>query len=293
MVKEMEYEGMVYRPPSEAYSVIIQATIGCSHNKCTFCTMYKGDKFRIKKTDEIKKDIDDLRSYYLHIRRVFLADGDALIIKTKELKEIIQYINEIIPECERIGIYASPTSVKLKTLEELKELKSIGLDIAYMGLESGNDEVLNKVNKGNTSEEIVEAGKKLRLAGISLSVTVISGLGGKDLWRQHAIDSAKAINEMNPEYLGLLTLMVNPGTSLYDQVQSGQFSILTPIEVAEETLLLIEELDVDNCVFRSNHASNYVSLSGTLNQDREKLIKQLKSALRGEVHFKDDEMRRF
>ena len=293
MVKEMEYEGMVYRPPSEAYSVIIQATIGCSHNKCTFCTMYKGDKFRIKKPDEIKKDIDDLRSYYPHIRRVFLADGDALIIKTKELKEIIQYINEIIPECERIGIYASPTSVKLKTLEELKELKSIGLDIAYMGLESGNDEVLNKVNKGNTSEEIVEAGKKLRLAGISLSVTVISGLGGKDLWRQHAIDSAKAINEMNPEYLGLLTLMVNPGTSLYDQVQSGQFSILTPIEVAEETLLLIEELDVDNCVFRSNHASNYVSLSGTLNQDREKLIKQLKSALRGEVHFKDDEMRRF
>ena len=287
----MKYEGKVFRPPSEARSVIIQATIGCSHNKCTFCSMYKADNFRIKKTEEIIEDINMARVNYENINRVFLADGDALMIKTEELIFILNHIKSTIPECERIGIYASPKSIMTKNVEDLKQLKASGLSIAYLGLESGSDRILEEINKGATSEEIINEANKLKDADILLSVTLISGLGGIDKWKQHATESANAINEIQPDYLGLLTLMIEPGTEMYDKVGRGDFQLLTPKEIAEETLLMLEHLQVDNCVFRSNHASNYISLKGTLNKDKNMMIDQLKRAIDGELEFKDEFLR--
>ena len=287
----MRYEGSIYRPPSEAWSLIIQATIGCSHNKCSFCSMYKDKKFRIRKTEEILDDIKEARMYYKSIKRVFLADGDALMIKTTELLRILQFIKEWIPECERVGIYASPKSIMLKTSEELKLLREAGLGIAYLGLESGSDEILRRINKGADSEEIVKAGLRIKDSGILLSVTLISGLGGAKLWKEHALESANAISRMKPDYLGLLTLMVEPGTKLYDEVSKGEFELLTPQQVALETIELLKNIDAEGCVFRSNHASNYLSLKGTLNKDREMLIKQLNEAIEGQVDFRDEFLR--
>lgn len=289
----MRYEGRLYRPPSEARSVIIQATIGCSHNKCTFCSMYKEEGFRIRKTEEIMEDIDMARNRYPYISRVFLADGDALMIKTPELVKILKYIKTSIPECERIGIYASPKSTMTKSLEELKELKDAGLSIAYLGLESGSDEILLKVNKGVTSEEVIRGGNKIKEAGILLSVTVISGLGGKEKWKEHAVESARAINKMNPDYLGLLTLLIEPNTQFYEGINAGKFQVLNPKEIALETLELLTHLDAEGCILRSNHASNYIALRGTLNVDRDRMIKELEQALSGELEFKDEFLRRF
>lgn len=287
----MRYEGKIFRPPSEAHSLIIQATIGCSHNKCTFCSMYKEDQFRIKKTEEIIEDINSARLQYRNINRVFLADGDALMIKTGELVKILHYIKNIIPECERIGIYASPKSIMTKSVEELKTLKAAGLSITYLGLESGSDEILEDINKGATVGEIIREANKLKDANILLSVTLISGLGGKEKWKLHATESSKAINQINPDYLGLLTLMIEPGTMLFDDVNNGVFQLLSPEDVALETLVLLENLDVEGCIFRSNHASNYISLKGTLNHDKERMIKELKQAIDGEVGFKDEYLR--
>lgn len=287
----LRYEGKVFRPPSEARSLIIQATIGCSHNKCTFCSMYKEDQFRIRKTEEIIQDIDAARMRFRNINRVFLADGDALMIKTKELVKILDYIKALFPECERIGIYASPKSIMTKSVEDLKILKTAGLSIAYLGLESGSDEILLDINKGARSKEIIHEANKLKDAGILLSVTLISGLGGKEKWKHHAVESAKVINQIKADYLGLLTLMVEPGTKLYDDVSSGEFKLLSPEEVALETLVLLENLDAEGCIFRSNHASNYISLKGTLNTDKHRMINQLKQAIDGEIHFKDEFLR--
>lgn len=287
----MQYEGNLYRPPSEARSLIIQATIGCSHNKCSFCSMYKDKKFRIKKTEEIIEDINQGRNLYSNINRVFLADGDALMIKTPELAKILKHIRTNIPECERIGIYASPKSIMTKSPEELKALKDEGLSIAYMGLESGSDEILLDINKGVTSDEIINAGKKIKDAGILLSVTLISGLGGRKNWKDHAVKSATAINKISPNYLGLLTLMIEPNTQLYDDVNSGKFEILTPEEITLETLELLTHLDAQGCIFRSNHASNYISLRGTLNEDRDRMMGELKQALSGDIKFKDEFLR--
>ena len=288
----MRYEGSLYRPPSEGRSVIIQATIGCSHNKCSFCSMYKDKRFRIKKIEDIIDDINRARDLYSNIGRVFLADGDALMIKTPELVKILKHIKTNISECERIGIYASPKSIMTKSPEELKILKDEGLSIAYLGLESGCDEILSLMNKGASAEEIIGAGKKIKEAGILLSVTLISGLGGKKNWKDHALKSAMAINEINPDYLGLLTLMIEPNTPLYEDVNSGKFELLTPEEITLETLELLNHLDAEGCIFRSNHASNYISLSGSLNKHKERLIEELKQALSGKTEFKDEFLRR-
>ena len=287
----MRYEGAVYRPPSEAYSLIIQATIGCSHNKCTFCNMYKEKRFRMRSLTEIIEDLEMARKSYRHIKRIFLADGDALALKTDYLKQILIKIRELFPECERVGIYSAPKDILRKTKEELKELHELGLGIAYLGIESGSEQILKTINKGVTSEHMIEAGKKMVESGIKLSVTLISGLGGQELWEEHAIESARVVNEINPHYLGLLTLMVEPEVEMYQDIRSGKLKLLTPEQVMLETQLLIENLNVKGCVFRSNHASNYIPLEGTLPQDKERLLNQIKGALqRG--GFKSDFHRR-
>lgn len=268
----MRYEGSVYRPPSEAYSLIVQATIGCSHNKCTFCSMYKDKKFKIRKTDDVIADLISEARYAANIKRIFLADGNALMLPTADLQRILATIQQYYPRCQRVGIYAAPKDVLRKSVEELRSLYEMGLGIAYLGLESGSDAILEHIKKGVTAAEMVEAAKRLKASGIKLSVTLISGLGGRQMIMEHAQKSAEVLNQMQPDYLGLLTLLLQPGVEMYDEVQRGDFQLLHPEEVVLETHELIKNLELENCVFRSNHASNYYALEGTLPQDKEKLL---------------------
>ncbi|MBU5257462.1 radical SAM protein [Tissierella praeacuta] len=276
----MRYEGSLYRPPSEAYSLIVQATIGCTHNKCTFCSMYKDKKFRIRNTDEIIEDFKIAREKYKYVKRIFIADGDALAIKTKELVKIFSFVKEFFPECERVGIYGSPRAILSKTNEELDKLKSLGLGIIYLGVESGSDKILKDIKKGVTREEMVRAGKMVVKSGIELSITLISGIGGQKDSYEHAVESAKIINEINPNYVGLLTLLVEENTPLYEDVKNGQFTLLTPKEVLLETKKMVENINVENCIFRSNHASNYVALKGTLPKDKDIILSQIEEGLK-------------
>ena len=274
----MRYQGMVYRPPSEAYSLIVQVTYGCSHNTCAFCSMYKEKRFALRPLDEVLEDFHIARQTYRHVDKVFLADGDALVRKASELYTILDTIRELFPECQRVTSYASPASIRIRTDEELQTLRAKGLTMVYMGLESGCDEVLKLMRKGHMSDEIVAMGQKVRRNGIALSVTAITGLGGPELLEQHAIETAKAFNAMNPEYIGMLTLMVEPGTPLYDWVRDGKFQLLTQPQVLRETRLLVENLDSPGSVFRMNHASNYLVLKGTLNQDKEVMLRTIDAA---------------
>ena len=210
----MRYKGKVYRPPSEAYSLIVQVTYGCSHNRCAFCDMYNDKHFSMRPMQEIREDFELARRVYKRVERVFLADGDALMRKTADLVEILGLIYGLFPECERVSCYASPASLQVKSEDELRLLRARGLQMVYMGLESGCDAVLTRMQKGHDAAAIVAAGQKARRCGFALSVTAISGLGSVALWRQHAADTAKAVSAIKPEYLGLLTLMVEHGTPL-------------------------------------------------------------------------------
>jgi len=264
---------------------------GCRLTGMVFIKLKK-KKFRIRPTAEVLEDFNMARAAYRRVDRIFLADGDAMMIPMPRLMEIVQHIKKTFPECRRVGIYASPTSLKIKTVEELRQLKEAGIGIAYLGLESGNEEVLARMDKGSTAAEIVQCGLKVKEAGIALSVTAISGLGGKEHWQEHAVDTAKALSAIKPEYIGLLTLMVHPDTPLYNWVQEGSFTPLNPREIAHETRLMLQHLDSEGSVFRANHASNYVSLGGNLNADREALLQKLDRALEGD-HFRSEYVRRF
>jgi len=274
----MRYFGKVFRPPSEAYSLIVQVTYGCSHNTCAFCSMYKEKKFRLRPLEEILEDFQMARARYRNVDKVFLADGDALVRRAEELYVILDTIRELFPECKRVTSYASPSSIRIRTEEELRTLREKGLTMVYMGLESGCDEVLKLMRKGHMSAEIVEMGQKVRRCGIALSVTAITGLGGPELLEKHAIETAEAFNAMNPEYIGMLTLMVEEETPLYDWVQNGSFKLLNQQQVLEETRLLVEKLDSPGSVFRMNHASNYLVLRGTLNGDQAAMLAEIDRA---------------
>lgn len=276
----MKYVGDVYRPPSEAYSLIVQVTYGCSHNTCAFCSMYKAKNFGVRPLEEVLEDFREARKIYPQVRRVFLADGDALVCRTDELAAILDTVRELFPECERVTCYASPSSICIHTIEELKELRSKGLTMVYMGLESGCDTVLKRMQKGHDAAEIIAMGQKIRQSGIALSVTAITGLGGPEFMERHAAETAAAFNAMNPEYIGMLTLMVEPGTPLYDWVQEGAFRLLSPPEVLRETQILVEHLDSPGSVFRMNHASNYLTLRGTLNGDKSAMLETIRHAER-------------
>ena len=274
----MRYVGSVYRPPSEAYSLIVQVTYGCSHNTCAFCSMYKEKRFALRPLEEVLEDFRMARQTYRAVDKVFLADGDALVRRAEELYVILDTIRELFPECQRVTSYASPASIRIRTDEELRTLREKGLTMVYMGLESGCDDVLRLMHKGHMSDEIVAMGQKVRRNGIALSVTAITGLGGPELLERHAVETAKAFNAMNPEYIGMLTLMVEPETPLYDWVQQGKFHLLTQPQVLEETRLLVEHLDSPGSVFRMNHASNYLVLKGTLNEDQAAMLRTIDAA---------------
>ena len=272
-------QGIVIRPPSEAGSFLLQATYGCSHNRCTFCVTYKFVRFEPRPFEKIKEDIALASRWNPGIRRVFLCDGNAMCLPTEELERILDCLGEHFPALERVGIYANAPDILTKTPEELSLLRSKKLAIGYLGLESGNDEILSRVKKGANAEEMAQATRKAQDAGIDMSVIVLLGLGSNSLSEQHAVDSARTVSRMNPRYLSALTLMLLPGTRLFKEYVEGEFELMNPLSILQELRLLVENIEVENCVFRTNHASNYLPIAGNLPVDRDRILEVIDSGI--------------
>ena len=287
----MHYEGNIIRPPSEADSILIQVTTGCSHNKCTFCGVYKDKPFGIKDESTIRQDIRYASIYYRHKHRVFLCDGDSLILPQAKLISLFKDINEELPWINRIGTYANAKSIARKSVSELKELKETGLRIIHMGLESGDDETLKSVKKWGDSETIIEQGRKVTEAGIKLFVTVISGLGGKGRSLTHAEKTGIALTRMNPNFVGVLSLMPIENTELWAQINKGEFDLLSPEETLKELRVMFQHTDLNPGYFYANHASNYLPLRARLPRDKQKTLNLIDSAIKGEVNLTPEWLR--
>jgi radical SAM superfamily enzyme YgiQ (UPF0313 family) len=275
----MKYEGMIFRPPSEADSLILQVTVGCSYNRCTFCGAYQGKRFRIKSFEEVKEDIDEASSYRSRIQRVFLADGDALTIPQKELLRILDHLKVKLNRVERVGIYANAKDILQKDVEELKELKSSGLGILYLGIESGNREVLKRIKKNATVDQLIRAGRRVKESGILLSVTVILGIGGMELSQAHAEDTGKVLSEMDPDFVGALSLMVVPGTPIEREIETGALILPTPFGMIQELEAMIQNGQFTRCFFASNHASNYLPLRIRMPEEKEEALRRIREVL--------------
>jgi radical SAM superfamily enzyme YgiQ (UPF0313 family) len=274
----MKYEGMIFRPPSEADSLILQVTVGCSYNRCTFCGAFQGKRFRIKGFEEIKEDIDEVSMH--RVRRVFLADGDALIIPQEGLLRVLAYLKAELRGLERVGIYANAKDILRKDIEELKVLKDLGLGIVYLGLESGDPEVLKRIKKNATVDQLIHAAKRVKESGILLSVTVILGLGGVEGSQRHAHETGKVLSEMDPDYVGALSLMIDPGTPIEEEIQTGQLVLPTPFGLIQELDWMVTHCRFTHCFFASNHASNYLPLRIRMPEEKEKALKQIREVLR-------------
>jgi len=287
----------IIRPPSEWKSYFLPLTSGCSNNTCTFCAYY-GSKLQIRDVTDVKSEVDALALFTgSRIRlpniskvvyaiaqewdgkRIFLQDGDALVYPFPKLREVLQYLNERLPTVERIGTYATPQDILRRSIDELKELRQLKLSIFYTGLETGDDELLQKIGKGVNSEEAIEAGRKVKEAGISFSVTIILGLGGIEGSKKHVLETARVLTEIDPDYVGALTLTLVPGTPLYEQWERDEFHPLSPFQSLEELKSIIENSNFTNCFFSSMHASNYLSVRGKLPQDKQRMLKQLAKVL--------------
>jgi radical SAM superfamily enzyme YgiQ (UPF0313 family) len=287
----MHYEGNIIRPPSEANSILLQVTVGCSRNKCTFCGTYQGERFKIKLDEIILGDIDFASQYCKRQRRVFLCDGDALIIPQKRLLKILTDISKKLPWVTRIGIYGNAKSLKMKTLMELTELKQHGLGIIYMGLESGDNQILKQINKGATAEESIAMGQKARAAGVKLSVTVLLGLAGRERSLIHAKETGLALSAMNPNYVGALSLMLIPGTPLYEDYTAGRFVLIEPMEMLRELKVMFEYTELTQGLFHANHASNYLPIKARLPKDKQTVLHLIDDALAGRVALKPEMLR--
>lgn len=282
------YVGSVIRPPSEADSLILQATIGCSHNRCAFCGTYLDKKFAIKPFDKLAREIEWAAKHLPYTRRVFLADGDAMVLSTKKLEQILDKLNASFPELQRVGIYANASGILSKSLDELILLREKKLGIFYLGLESGSETVLKKIDKGSTAAEMVDAVCKGQEAGMKASVIVLLGLGGDELSEEHAIESARAVNRMNPRFLSFLSLMLIPGTPLHDEWEKGRFKLLSAHEMLAEMRLIVQNLELEGTVFRTNHASNYLPLAGRFPQDKERILAAIDAGLSGKVKLRPE-----
>jgi radical SAM superfamily enzyme YgiQ (UPF0313 family) len=274
----MKYEGSIYRPPSEAGSLILQVAVGCSYNRCTFCHSFQQKEFRIKTFEEIKEDIDEA-SAYGPIPRVFLADGDALVLPQPDLVKILSYLKLKIRGLERVGIYANAVDVLKKTPDELRELKSLGLGIIYLGLESGNAEVLKRIKKNATADQMIRAGKRVKEADILLSITVLLGIGGIELSQVHAEDTGKVLSQMDPDYVGALSLIIVPGTPIDTDLRSGNLVLPTPFELIRELGTMIANCNFTDCFFASNHASNYLPLRIRMPKEKEHALQLIREVL--------------
>lgn len=287
----MRYRGLVIRPPSEAGSFILQVVYGCSHNTCTFCPTYKGIRFEPRDLREIMEDIGEAAAIMPRTRRVFLADGNALCLPGERLKAIMAALQEAFPHLQRVGAYANGRDINEKSEEELRELAHMGLKILYLGLESGDDRVLQRVRKRDSSEDMVRAVIKARECGMQVSVIVLLGLGGREGSREHAARSARAASRMDPDYLSALTLMVVPGTPLYREQEAGNFILPDQRGLLEELRLFLEGCELSQCVFRTNHASNYLPLKGVLSRDRDAMLETIDRAMRTPEMLRPEYMR--
>jgi len=274
----MDYEGFIIRPPSEAYSMLLQITIGCSHNKCTFCGTYRQKKFKIKSLEQIKKDLQEARAFE-NVQKIFLCDGDALIIPQERLEEILGLINVNLSDIERIGTYANAKSILRKSVDDLKKLKEMGLKIIYLGVETGNIELLQKINKGVTYEQMVAAARRVKEAGITLSVTILLGVGGIEKSVEHSLDTARILTDIDPDYVGALTLMLVPHTPLYEDYMAGRFVLPDKFGYIKELYLILANSNFTNCYFTSNHASNYLPIKAYLPRQKDKILQLINSVL--------------
>ena len=276
----MKYEGMIFRPPSEAESLILQVTVGCSYNRCTFCGAYQGKSFRIKSFEEVKEDIDEASSYQPWVQRVFLADGDALIIPQKELLRILDYLKIKLRKLKRVGIYANARDILQKDVEELMALKDRGLRIVYLGLESGDRQILRRIKKNATIDQLVRAARRVKESGILLSVTVILGIGGIEYSEAHAEATGKVLSEMDPDYVGALSLMVVSGTPIEKEIETGKLVLPTPFGLIQELETMIKNCNFTQCFFASNHASNYLPLRIRMPEEKEEALRRIREVLR-------------
>jgi radical SAM superfamily enzyme YgiQ (UPF0313 family) len=287
----MHYEGHIIRPPSEANSILLQVTVGCSHNKCTFCGAYKGERFRIKPDAVILEDIAFAAAHCRRQRRLFLCDGDALIVPQQRLVRILEEIRRQLPWVTRVGVYANAKSIGLKTPEALAELRELGLGIAYMGLETGDDATLKRIRKGVTAATMIQMGRKIRSAGIKLSITVLLGIAGRERSLEHARETGRVLSAIDPEYVGALSLMLIPGTPLHADFTAGSFPLLSPAEMLRELGTMIAHTTLSRGLFHANHASNYLPIKARLPRDKEATLQLIDRALSGEVALKPEYLR--
>ena len=280
MAGMIRYEGSLYRPPSEANSLILQATIGCSYNECTFCGMYRDKRFRVRKLDELKAEIDWARDELGdRVRKVFLADGDALVAKASYLEELLGLLREAFGELRRVSCYASPQSLQVRTVEEMARLREAGLTLYYLGIESGHDTVLERLVKGVDAAEMIRVALKAHEAGVKLSTMVLLGAGGRALSAEHAAESARVVNAIQPRFVSTLVMTPVEDTPLWEQDRRGEVDHLDPLELARELRDFVAALELEGSVFRSNHASNHLALSGNLPRDRDAMVAALDAVL--------------
>jgi len=284
----MRYEGTVYRPPSEANSLLIQATIGCPHNKCTFCDMYKGTRFRLRPLNEIKADLWMARDHYgPWVKSLFLPDGNTIIMKTDDLVQIFEFARTLFPRLERITVYGAARFVDKKSLEDLKRLREAGLNRIHMGMETGDDITLERVRKGTTSEQIIRAGTKVREAGIQLSEYYLVGIGGLERTVEHARESARVLSAISPEFIRLRTFVPLPSTPIYEDFLEGRFQLLSPHQALEEIRILLQHTNADGSWVVSDHISNYWNITGQLPHDKEAMLAEIDRAVTiPEDHFR-------
>lgn len=287
----MHYQGNIIRPPSEAYSILLQITTGCSHNKCTFCGTYKGKRFSIKDDKIIMADIDFAAQHCRRQDRLFLCDGDALILPQERLLAILAAIRTKLPWVTRIGTYANAKSIYMKSPEQLRELHANGLGLAYMGLESGDDITLKAIIKGADSQRMIDVGVKLRASGIKLSITVLLGIGGRERSHIHARETGRVLSAIDPEYVGALSLMLTPGTAILAAADRGEFTLPTSTEMLEELSIMIGATNLTNGYFHANHASNYLPIKAKLPQDKAATLQLIAQALAGKISLKPEYMR--
>lgn len=288
-----EYEGTIIRPPSEADSLILQYTIGCSHNQCIFCPAYKQKHFRVRSLGEMERDVRECRPAFSDTRRIFLADGDALAAPQEDLLALFALLKSKFPRLTRIGAYANTKSILAKSVDELIRLRENGLGILYLGVESGDDELLGWMQKGVTAAQTVKAGRRVKEAGIKLSVTVLLGIGGASRSIEHARATGMILSETGPDYVGALTTMIVPGTSLHAMQQAGKFSVPAPFEILKELAEMIARTEMRG-IFFSNHASNYLPLSIRMPAQRDQAVKTIQKFIEegNESLLKPEGMRR-
>ena len=287
----MHYEGNCIRPPSEAYSILLQVTVGCSHNKCTFCGTYTGKRFRIKEDRIILSDILFASKYMKRQNRVFLMDGDALIIPQQRLMWILDRIREHLPWVRRVGAYANAKSIKMKSPEELIQLRKNGLGILYLGVETGDEELLKEIRKGTSAKHLINMGRKVRDADIKLSVTVLLGIAGRERSLEHARTTGELLSAMDPNYVGALTVMLIPGTPLHEDFTSGKFELPDERGFLLELREMIAHTNLSRGLFFSNHASNYLPVKARLPKGKQQALDQIDGALRGKIGLRPEWMR--